>query len=116
MDKRTCPFCERTLTKLERVTIPDTTSLWCDKCELEFIQYPSGNKKGVQRTGLHMLLPLAKFSPGTWMDLLLTERNFYGERIPDRMPFFSSPEERKMVEEERKQIVKERREWEALVG
>lgn len=116
MDERTCPLCEGTLTKFERVTVSGTTSLWCDKCELEFVQYPDDNEEGVQRTGMHLLLPLDKFSEEEWQDFLFTERNFYGEEIPDRMPSFSSPEEREMIEAEREQVTKEQRAWRERVG
>lgn len=116
MTEERCPFCETALINLKRIVVPDTTSLYCKTCKLELVQYPSTNKKGIQHTGLHALIPLANFLKSTWQEFLFTERNFYGERTPDRMPFFSSPEEKEMVQAERKQIAEEKREWEERVG
>ena len=40
------------------------------------------------------------------------EKNIYGERIPERMPIFSGPEERKQVEAERQRFLEKQRKLE----
>ena len=116
MAEQQCPFYERGLYKLEKDSRDNEEHFHCEECNLEFVKYPSSNKKGVQRTGIYLLLPLIDFSKGTWEDFLFTDRNIYGETIPDRMPCFNSPEERKEVEEERKLELQSRDEWQQLVG
>ena len=116
MAEQTCPFCESTLHEIDPYFIPNTKSLYCETCGIQFVQYPSDNKKGVQRTGLYAFIPLAKFSKSEWEDFLFSDRNIYGEAIPDRMAFFSSPEERKKVEEKRELELQNRDEWQKLVG
>lgn len=115
-DKRDCPFCDSALVKFEKNTVQNTISFWCDECELEFVQYPQGNKKGVQRTGLHIFIPLARYSEEEWRDFLFTEKNVYGEMIPERMPIFSSPGEKEAVQKQREQKLQVRREWEKKVS
>jgi len=113
-----CPFCKGPLETLRRETIPNTTSLWCENCKVELIRYSGDNKKGVQRTGLYALIPLAQFAHWDWFNFIdpENERNIYGERIPDRMPIFSCPEEKAEVESERERILQKRREWEEQVS
>lgn len=116
MDEQTCPFCESTLHEIDPYFIPNTKSLYCETCDIQFVQYPPDNKKSGQRTGLYAFTPLAKFSKEEWGDFLFGDRNIYGEEIPDRMPIFASPEEKDRMNKLREKKLQERREWEEQVG
>lgn len=116
MDKQKCPFCDSTLSEIEGNEISNTKSFYCDTCDLEFIKYPSDNKKGVQRTGLYVFIPLAKFSKEEWENFLFTERNSFGEEVPDRLSSFASSAEKDRMRRHLEQKLQKRREWEEQVG
>ena len=116
MAEQQCPFCDNPMDELERDSRDNKKHFNCEECSIELVKYPSSNKEGVQRTGLYAFIPLDWFSKDEWTTFLFEDENIYGETIPDRMPSFSSLEERKKVEEEREQKLQESREWEAKVS
>lgn len=123
-----CPVCDSELDALDRRKdgFENVETFFCSVCEVEFHRYPKDNKKGVQMTGWYAYIPLSEFTRDAWLEIIHTERNIYGEEIPDRMPFNFHPfikddDEAIRVGKERAAEARERalaaqKEWQEKVG
>jgi len=114
-----CPICESKIddiTRLQKFRNPETEGIkhyFCDECNVEFYVYPKSNKEGVQMTGWYAHIPLKNFPKDLWQHFLLTERNIYGEEMPERLSVYSDIDRET---ERRKKRREEIEEWEKRVG
>lgn len=84
-----CPVCRNKMSYLKQLSGREDNCkecrgvkcFFCWECNTDFYMYPK--RSGAQRSGLYVHIPVRKFSREVWQDLLLIERNIYGEEIPE---------------------------------